>query len=91
MEYNITPFGTQILVQPIEKKQILVSDQGSLCEYGTVIAVGSKVEEIKVGDTIGFTVWGMNHLEINGQKYYFIKEDDDFLLGKLELSGGMVA
>ena len=48
---NIIPFGDNIIVKPIEKKQILVSDNKSLCLYGEVVAIGDKVREldIKVG------------------------------------------
>lgn len=88
-QYNklmkINPFGFNILIKPIEKKQILVSDQPSLCEYGEVIAVGNKVTEIKVGDTIGYTVFGINSLEIDGTKHYFVPETSEFILGTIEL------
>ena len=46
----IKPFGNQILVEPVEQKQVLVSQQKSLCEYGKVLAVGSDVKHVKVGD-----------------------------------------
>lgn len=82
----ITPFGNQILVEPIERKQMLVSDRKSLCEYGTVIAVGDEVEKIKVGTVIGFTKWGLNEIEINGKTYYFVPEDSRFVLAQLNLS-----
>lgn len=85
MENNIIPFGNNILVKPTEKKQILVSDQGSMCEYGEVIAVGDDVQKIKVGDTIGYTVFGINSLEIDGKKHYFVPETAEFILGKISL------
>lgn len=80
----IKPFGNQILVEPVEQKQVLVSQQKSLCEYGKVLAVGSDVKHVKVGDTIGFTVWGLNSLEVEGKKHYFVQEDSQFLLGTIE-------
>lgn len=79
----IKPFGKQILVQPVIKSQIAVSDNVSLCEYGKVIDIGDDVQKIKVGDEIGFTVWGLNHIEINGIKYYFVLEDTNFILGTI--------
>ncbi len=81
---TIKPIGNQILIEPIEAKNVLVSQQKSLCEYGKVIAVGPDVKAISPGETIGFTVWGLNHLEVDGKKYYFVQEDDRFLLGKIE-------
>lgn len=81
---KIKPYGDQILVKPIEKQQILVSERKSLCEYGTVLDIGDQVTEIKVGDVIGFTVWGLNHLEIDNEKHYFVRQLPEFILGKLE-------
>lgn len=82
---KITPFGDQILIKPTEKKQILVSDTGSLCEYGEVIAVGDEVQKVKVGDTIGFLIWGLNSLEIENEKHFFVPESGGFILGKIEI------
>lgn len=79
---KITPFGNQILVEPVENKQLLGS---SLCEYGKVIAIGQDVERVKVGDTIGYLVWGINHLEIDGKKHYFVLESSNFVLGTLDM------
>ena len=78
---KLKPFGNNILVKPYEQDTILKSTEGGLCEYGTVEEVGSGVKEIKVGDIIGFTVWGVNKLNIENEKFYFIPEDERFLLG----------
>lgn len=83
---KIKPFGNNILVKPTEKKQILVSDSGTLCEYGEVLAIGEGVSSIKVGDIIGFTTWGVNKLEIDGTTHYFVQEDYRFLLGTIGMS-----
>lgn len=80
----IVPFGKNILIKPAEKKQVLVTDSGTLCEYGEVLAVGDAVEHIKVGDKIGFTVWGIQKLEIDGEWHYFLPEDSNFILGLIE-------
>lgn len=77
---NIKPFGRNLLIEPVEKKQVLVSDQGSLCEYGKVIAKGKDVLDIEVGDMVGFLVWGINSLEIDGKKHYLVLETDEFVL-----------
>lgn len=78
---TVNPFGSNILVKPIEKKRVLVSDQASLCEYGKVVAVGGDVRYIKVGDVVGYTVWGLKHLEVGNDRFYFVPENSDFILG----------
>ena len=83
---KILPFGKNVLVQPHESDTILKSAEGSLSEYGTVIAVGSKVETLKVGDTIGFTIFGINALEVEGKKAYLVPETDEFILATIELA-----
>lgn len=84
---NIRPFGNQILIKPAAKTQVLVSDQGSLCEYGKVLAVGDEVRSVKEGDTIGFLVWGISKLDIRDEIFYFINESSDFILGFVEEDG----
>lgn len=74
---NIKPFGKYIYVKPIQEKGVL--DQ-KLCEYGEIIDVGSEVKLLKKGQTIGFLAWGVKHLEMNDEKYYFVPEDGDFIL-----------
>lgn len=78
---TIQPFHRRILVKPVEKQQVLISDDGTLNEYGEVIAIGELVQTIKVGDKIGFSVFGIEKLIIDEQKFYFLLEDDEFLLG----------
>jgi len=84
---KITPFGNNILVKPHENQTILKSSEGSLCEYGEIIALSTELLnansncELKVGDIIGYTIWGVNRLEIENEKYYFIPYDSRFILG----------
>lgn len=83
---KIKPYGKNILVKPIEQEQVLVSQKKTLCEYGEVLDIGESVSTVKVGDKIGFTLWGLNILDVDNVKYYFIPEDDDFILGKIDES-----
>jgi len=78
---NIKPFGSNILVKPVENKQVLVNQARSLCEYGEIISCGDKVSGLKVGDKIAYTIWGVKSVEIENEKYYFIPQDDRFILG----------
>lgn len=80
----IKPYGKNIVVKPVEKEQIIVSNKKSLQEYGEVIAVGDEVKYVKKGDIIAYTVWGIKDFEYKGEKIYFVPEDDRFLLAKVE-------
>ena len=75
------PLFNNILVKPTETDTILRSQEGFLCEYGEVIAIGDEVKVVKVGDIIGYTFWGMKKLEKDGEKFYIIPEDGRFILG----------
>lgn len=81
---KIFPFGDRILVKPVEKPQILSGDDGVLSEYGEVVAVGPDVKLIKVGDKVGFSVFGVEKLVIDEAKHYFIQENPEFLLAIIE-------
>lgn len=90
---NIKPLFNQILVQPEEQKTILKAETSFLM-YGTVLAIGDQCTQVKVGDTVCYTLWGLNHIEIDGTKHYFVPELPEFLLAILEkesVSGSVVA
>jgi co-chaperonin GroES (HSP10) len=80
---KIKPFGAQILIKPHKKEQILLADidKPVLCEYGEVVDIGDEVKYVKVGDIIAHTIWGVNSLEYGDEKFYFILEDERFILG----------
>lgn len=81
---KIQTLFNHMLVKPVEKKQVLLSEQNELCLYGEVVSKGPDVStSIKVGDKIGYVIWGLKHLEIEGQKYYFVPEEKNFLLCKV--------
>lgn len=63
-----------MVVECVEKKEEYVTDERKFNLYGKVIAVGKDVEEVKVGDYIGFSQWGLTHLDINGKRYHFVPE-----------------
>ena len=81
---TIKPFGDRILVKPTERKTVLVGDDRNLNEYGEVVAIGEDVKHIKVGQKIAFSVFGIEKLVIEEEKFYFIQESPEFLLGTIE-------
>jgi len=81
---NWHPFGKNILFSPIAKDKI-IGDTSRFWLYGNVLDVGDEVKTIKKGDCIALTQWALNKVVMADKtESYFVKEDDDFLLGVLK-------
>ncbi len=75
------PYGNNILVAPASKNKI-IGDTSKFYLYGTVLDVGSKVTDIHIGDTIGYTQWGTNKIIMeDNSEAFFIQDNPDFILG----------
>lgn len=79
----MTPYGRRIQIEPEQQENVILSEGDNLVERGKVVAVGDKVEFCEVGDTILFTSFGVDSVELDGTKYRFMLEDDAFLLAKV--------
>jgi len=75
------PFGKNILFKPNKKKTVLETSDKRLTDTGTVIAIGSEVQSIKVGDSIAFNSYGAWTVQIDNEDYYFCRENDEIILG----------
>lgn len=82
---KIKPLFNQLLIRPMEQKTVLVSQEPTFLMYGEVLAVGPQVKRNGlVGKTICYTLWGLNHIEIEGIKHYFVPFEGEFVLGIYE-------
>ena len=80
MQNNWLPYKNNILIAPKSKEKI-IGDTAKYYLYGEVLDVGSEVKDIKKGDIIAYTLWGLNEiLEANGTKHYLIQDNPDFIL-----------
>lgn len=87
-QYILKPIGDQIAVirDEIEKKTaggiILQEGKAIVPGSGTVFAVGNYVEEVKEGDKVYFSAMSVakagRTVEIEGQEFLIIKEEDLF-------------
>lgn len=75
-----TPFGDNILIKPVSKNKI-IGETALYCLYGTVLAVGSDVKNIKPGNFIAYTLWGLRDVEEGEEKSFFVRENSSFILG----------
>lgn len=80
---KLKPLGNQILVSPQKDDGILAQEQQFFLNYGTVEAIGPDVKTVQVGDMIAFTIWGLNHIDLDGVRYHLLPDNPDFLLGTI--------
>lgn len=87
---NPKPFKNRLLIEPIEVDTVMVSVDQKYQQIGKVIEVGWrpwymfwKPRFVNIGDTIIFNTWGADVAKVEEKEYWFILENDDFLLGKI--------
>lgn len=86
MDKNFVAYGSNIMVKP-EKKDSVLSDNVNAPKYwlyGEVVSVGKDVKDIVIGDIVGYDKFGIKDIDKDGEKYFFIKDDSDFILGVIK-------
>lgn len=76
----LKPFGRRIHVRPERASTVIQTSEANLIERAEVIAVGKLVREIMPGDRVLFTSFGVDSIDIDGVRNYFLLEDDAFIL-----------
>lgn len=76
----LKPYGRRIHVRPEAAKTLIQSNEANLIEKAVVIAVGTSVFNIRVGDIVLFTSFGVDSIDIDGERNYFLLDDDAFIL-----------
>ena len=74
------PFGRRIQVKPEQKESVIKTPDSNLVERATVIAIGPEVKGINPGDKLLFTSFGVDSVDVDGERHYFLLEDDAFIL-----------
>lgn len=69
-------------MKPEQKESVIKTPDSNLVERATVIAVGPLVKAIDPGDVLLFTSFGVDSVDIDGERHYFLLEDDAFILAK---------
>jgi co-chaperonin GroES (HSP10) len=77
------PFGRRIQVRPEQQRSVIATPDANLVERATVLAVGDEVRKIAVGDTVLFTSFGVDSVDLDGERHYFLMEDDAFILATI--------
>ena len=82
---NFEPLGKRVLVSRTEEAKttasgIIIPDNATeKPSQGSVVAVSSEVESVKVNDIVVFGKYAGNELKLDGESYLVIEVDD--LLG----------
>ncbi len=73
-------FGTRIQIKPEQKESVIRTPDANLVERGEVISIGDEVKHVKIGDKLLFTSFGVDSVDIDGTRHYFLLEDSAFIL-----------
>ena len=63
----------------VAKSDTLLQDEKNLIQKGEVVDAGPEAY-CKVGDIIIFNSWGLDKVTINEKDYYFIIDNDEYVL-----------
>ena len=78
----IKPLGKRVVIKVAETEEttasgfVLPSSAKSKEQFGEIIAVGSEVELVKVGDTVFFKNYSGTEVEHEGESVLIIEEKD---------------
>lgn len=84
----IQPIFNNVLVKPDEGEKrtasglYLAESAVEKPQLGTVIAIGSDVKHLKVGDKVFYKKWGGNEVKHENEEYLIIEDKD--IIGKNE-------
>lgn len=78
---NIKPLGARAIIRATEKENttasgIIIPGSGEAPTQGEVVAIGSKCEEIKVGESVFFESFATKEIDTGEEKLLIIKEED---------------
>ncbi len=67
-------------MRPEQKESVIKTPDSNLVERATVLSIGDEVKTVKVGDRLLFTSFGVDSVDVDGERHYFLIEDDAFIL-----------
>ncbi len=80
---NIKPLGNRVLIEVKEAETktasgLIIPDSAKEKQpRGTVVAIGTDEKiEVKVGDTVLYTKFAANEVNVDGKNYVIVKSED---------------
>jgi chaperonin GroES len=83
-QIKIKPIGNRVAILQKEAEQVTASGlvipttAQEKPQQGEIIAIGSKVEDIAVGDTVIYSKYAGTSLTLGGAEYLVLSEEDVF-------------
>lgn len=80
------PHYNKIEIKPLVKESVILTEDKKLVECGEVVAVGTDVKFVKVGDIVYFDSWVCSKTpkDKDGVEHFVIPNSDIGILGKDE-------
>lgn len=69
-------------MKPEKQDTVIQTADTNLVERAEVIGIGEDVTTVSIGDRLLFTSFGVDSVDVNGERHYFLLEDDAFILAK---------
>jgi len=82
MSVNIRPLNDRIVAQPVQPQTktaaglYLPDSAREKSQVAKVVAVGKSVKDVKVGDNILYREYSATEIQMDGEKYLVLKEED---------------
>ncbi len=79
---NIQPLADRIVIEQMESEEttasgiILPDSAKEKPSEGKVLAVGTEVKEVKVGDKVLYSKYGPSEVKVDGKDLMIVKEED---------------
>jgi chaperonin GroES len=79
---NLQPLADRIVLEQLDSEEktasgiILPDSAKEKPSEGKVLAVGSDVKEVKVGDRVLYSKYGPNEVKVDGKELMIAKEED---------------
>ena len=78
---NIKPIGERVIIRPSEVENttaggIIIPGSSNAPTKGEVLAIGSKCEEVKVGDMVFFESFATKEIKADTEDLLVLKEED---------------
>lgn len=74
----------QLKIEEAKAGVLNTSSRETAVEFGEVLAIGEGVKSLKVGDKVFVKAWGIDIVNHNEERFYFVNLETNAILGKIK-------